>query len=188
MEQAKNDPKQIVLFLDPMHQVHNNENDYCWQFKGKQNTKVIGTNSGRRRLNIIGAINPLNLIPIIILTECNCNKELMIAYLQHIKEELPVDAKISIILDNASYNKAYETQAKATELGIEFIFLPSYSPNLNLIERLWKYFKKQVIKNKYYQEYSLFEKEVEKFFQNFDEHIENLETILTPNFGIIKTS
>ena len=66
-----------VVFFDPMHQIHNNENDYCWQFKGKANTKTIGSNSGRRRLNIMGAIYPINFSPTIILTEANCDSDLM---------------------------------------------------------------------------------------------------------------
>ena len=56
---------EVLLFADPVHQVHNNENDYCWQLKGGHNTKTAFANTGRRRLNIIGAINPVNLQPTI---------------------------------------------------------------------------------------------------------------------------
>lgn len=49
-----------MVFTDPVHQVHNNENDYAWQFKGKQGTRIILVNTGRRRVNIIGVLNPLS--------------------------------------------------------------------------------------------------------------------------------
>jgi len=45
---------------------------------------------------------------------------------------------ITIVLDNARYQRCKLVIAKAEELGIELLFLPPYSPNLNLIERLWK--------------------------------------------------
>jgi transposase len=53
-----------------------------------------------------------------------------------------------IILDNARYNHAKEVIILADKLGIKLLFLPPYSPNLNLIERVWKFLKK-VLKNKY---------------------------------------
>ncbi|MFN0083679.1 MAG: hypothetical protein ACKVOM_14320 [Ferruginibacter sp.] len=56
-ECAKNDQEQVMLFLDPMHQIHNNENDYGWQIKGLEGTKQVLANTGRKRLNIVGAIN-----------------------------------------------------------------------------------------------------------------------------------
>lgn len=177
-----------VVFFDPMHQIHNNENDYCWQFKGKANTKTIGSNSGRRRLNIIGAIDPINLNPTIILTEANCDADLMTAYLKHLKEIYSTKDKITVILDNASYNRAYKTQDCAKDLGIELFYLPPYSPNLNLIERLWKFFKKKIMKNKYYETFKEFERNVEEFFKNFNQYNQELITLLTLNFGIIKAS
>ena len=169
-----------------MHQVHNTENDYCWQFKGKSNTKTINSNSGRKRLNIIGSIDALSLEPTIILTEANCNTELMISYLKHIKEKYSDKDQITIILDNASYNRAYDTQYYAEKLGIELYYLPPYSPNLNLIERLWKFFKKKVMKNKYYENYKEFKNSVSDFFKNFNKYKTEIKQLLMLNFGIIK--
>jgi len=177
-----------VVFFDPMHQIHNNENDYCRQFKGKANTKTIGSNSGRRRLNIIGAIDPISFSPTIILSEANYDSDLMTAYLKHLKEIYSTKEKITVILDNASYNRAYKTQNCAKDLGIELFYLPPYSPNLNLIERLWKFFKKKIMKNKYYETFKEFEQKAECFFKNFDQYNKEIKTLLTLNFGIIKTS
>lgn len=73
-------------------------------------------------------------------------------------------------------------------LNIDLVYLPPYSPNLNLIERLWRYFKKKVMKNKYYADYNLFEKAVETFFQTFDNKIPDMKSLLNFKFGIIKAS
>lgn len=185
---ACNDPKEVLLYLDPMHQIHNNENDYCWQPIGTQGTKKVLANTGRRRLNIIGAINPVTFEPTIILTEENCCAEVIEAFLEEIKKRYNQATTICIILDNATYQRSYLVQHKAKTLGIDLIYLPPYSPNLNLIERLWLYFKKKVIKNKYYADYSSFEKAVETFFQTFDESMTDMKSLLNFKFGIIKAS
>ncbi|MCK5511019.1 transposase [Candidatus Parcubacteria bacterium] len=65
------------------------------------------------------------------------------------------------------------------------MFLPPYSPNLNLIERLWKFFKKHVIKNGYYGTFEKFKKAVFEFFENFEQYKPELEKLLTLNFEII---
>jgi len=171
-----------------VHQIHNNANDYAWQLKGVIGTKQVKSNTGRRRLNIIGALDPLTLEQIIILTEANCNKELMCSYFTHIREQNKESGIIYAILDNAGYNRSYEVKAIAKSLNIELIYLPPYCPNLNLIERLWKYFKKKVMKNRYYQTFEEFNYVVSLFFKNIMENINELRSLLTLNFGIIKAS
>jgi DDE superfamily endonuclease len=104
---AQQSSNEILLFADPVHQVHNNENDYCWQLKGKRHTKTAFANTGRRRLNIIGAINPVNLQPTIMLTEENCCVEVIEAFLEEIRIQYPLADTICIILDNARYQRAY---------------------------------------------------------------------------------
>lgn len=174
--------------MDPVHQIHNNENGHCWQLKGTSNTKTALANTGRRRLNIIGAINPLTLKPTALLTEDNCCEEVIIAFLNEIKLEYADAKTICIVLDNARYQRAYSVQDEARLLGIELLFLPPYSPNLNLIERLWKFFKKKIMKNKYYESYKIFEQAVNDFFINHDSHKQELRTLLNFKFGIIKAS
>jgi len=86
-------------------------------------------------LNIIGALNANSLIPTILLTEYNCDTEMIKSFLLEVRKEYPQNKhpKITIFLDNARYNKSYETQAFAILLLIKLEFLPPYSPNLNLI-------------------------------------------------------
>jgi transposase len=185
---AIQDDKQVLLFLDPMHQVHNNENDYSWQLKGKNNTKQIMANTGRRRMNIIGAINPITLSPTVIMTEQNCCEEVIHAFLIEVREQYKDAQTICIVLDNARYQRAYSVTELAKELNIDLVFLPPYCPNLNLIERVWKFFKKKVMKNKYYQSFSEFDQIVFDFFKCFDIYNEELKTLLNFKFGIIKAN
>ena len=63
---------------------------------------------------------------------------------------------------------------------------PPYSPNLNLIERLWKFFKKKITRNKYYELFDDFSKTIELFFENIHEMMDELKNLLTFKFGIIK--
>ena len=178
----------VLLFHDPMHQIHNNVNGYCWQETGKAGTIQVRANSGRRRLNIMGALNPLTLRPTVFLSEENCDKEMMKIFLQEIRGEYPRPQRIVIILDNARYQRAYEVQEEAKRLGITLEFLPPYSPNLNLIERLWKYFKKEVMQNSYYPTFDQFFQRTVEFFRTIESRQLELKTLLTLNFEIIKAS
>jgi transposase len=177
---------EVLLFIDPVHQVHNNENDYCWQLKGGHNTKTALANTGRRRLNIIGAINPVTLKPTALLVEDNCCEEVITAFLEEIKKQYSSATSICIVLDNARYQRAYSVQNKARELDITLVYLPAYCPNLNLIERLWRFFKKKIMKNKFYETFEEFENAVSQFFVNFDNYTTELTSLLSFKFGIIK--
>jgi transposase len=185
---ATNDQEQVLLFLDPMHQIHNNENDYAWQLKGLEGTKQVLANTGRKRLNIIGAINPVTLQPTIILTEENCSAEVIETFLEEVKIQYDQAKTICIILDNARYQRSNIVQTTAKFFNIDLIFLPPYSPNLNLIERLWRYFKKEVMKNKYYSDYATFENAVETFFSQFQDRMKDIKSLLNFKFGIIKAN
>lgn len=179
--------KEHVLFSDPMHQVHNSENGYAWQIRGKEGTQHVLANSGRTRLNVIGALNPLSLEANTILIGGGCDGAVIEALLDQIRESYADGKLIRIFLDNAGYQHTDEVKEKARELNIKLEYLPPYSPNLNLIERLWKFFKKKVIKNKYYETFKQFKKAIIAFFKNFDDYKEELRSLITKNFEIIRS-
>jgi transposase len=68
------------------------------------------------------------------------------------------------------------------------VFLPPYSPNLNLIERYWKFFKKKVLYNRYYEKFNEFKDACERFFRQPRRYLKELRSLLTENFGIIGAS
>ena len=184
IKKAKQENSEVV-FLDPTHQVHNTENGYCWQEKGGHNTKTVLSNSGRQRINIIGAINAVAHKPTTIITEDNCDKEMIKALLAEIRKDYPRAKNIYAFLDNARYNYNREVREKADELNIKLKFLPPYSPNLNLIERLWKFMKKKLRKNRYYDTFEKFKTAISEFFKNIEQYKPELEKLLTLKFEII---
>lgn len=175
----------VVLNFDPMHQTHNNENGYMWQPKGATGTKKVLSNTGRRRLNILGAINMVDLDIVPFITEENCHKGTIKVFLDEVKKKYPHAKKIIIFLDNARYQRNYETIEYAKTLGIYLEFMPPYSPNLCLIERLWKFFKKKVIKNKYYESWDEFYNFVCEFFQNWETWKHEIKSLMSLKFEII---
>lgn len=121
-----------------------------------------------------------------LITEENCDKEVVVAYLERLRKRYSKGNRIYMVLDNAKYNRSNMVMEKAKESNITLIYLPPYSPNLNLIERLWKYFKKNVIENKYYACFDEFEQVIYNFFKNIHWRKEELKELLNLKFGIIK--
>jgi len=70
-------------------------------------------------------------------------------------------------------------------MSIELMFLPAYAPNLNLIERYWKDFKKMILYNRYYESFTEFQRACENFFENTEKHLPSLRSLLAENFQII---
>lgn len=96
---------------------------------------------------------------------------------------LGLEAPITVVLDNASYQRCHLVQACALRLGIELLFLPPYSPNLNLIERLWKFVKKQCLYSKYYEKFEPFQQAISDCLASAStRHKNELESLLTLNF------
>ena len=92
---------------------------------------------------------------------------------------------IYIYCDNARYYRSRLVEEFLKTSRIVVIFLPAYSPNLNLIERLWKYFRKEILYNEYYEKFSDFQTACHTFFDNIKEHKKALRSLLTENFQII---
>ena len=155
-----------------------------WQPKGKKGTIQVKTNTGRKRINILGALNFSDFSTVVTLTEEKCNAIRIVEFFQKIKEKYP-DKTVVIVIVNAKYNQAWYTRTFAEWYDIELFFLPPYAPNLNLIERLWKFTKKKLVHNRYYEEFETFVNEVEKYFTNLSEYSADLNTLLSRKFQII---
>jgi len=168
-----------IYFLDGCHPQHNSIASYGWIYT--KDTKTIKTNTARKRVNLNGAIN-LEHMEITVLNEPTINAEAMIRLVQEIERKQPT-GEISLIMDNARYNHAKKLKAYVKRRKrIHLIYLPPYSPNLNIIERLWKFFKEEKLYGKYYETYQEFTTVVMDFFTNSDQYKEQLKTRLTDNF------
>jgi transposase len=90
---------------------------------------------------------------------------------------------ITLVLDNARYQRCHLVMELAKEWGIELLFLPPYSPNLNLIERLWKLVKKKCLYSIYYENFALFQQAIQTFLSTMHHaHQKELDSLLTLNF------
>lgn len=99
--------------------------------------------------------------------------------LKLIREKNPDDC-IYVILDNAAYQHCKKVKNFAATMNINLIFLPSYSPNLNLIERLWKFLRSKIPANKYYNSFNDFFNSICYFLDdihlNFHDELSSLLT------------
>jgi transposase len=95
----------------------------------------------------------------------------------------PSRVPITVVLDNARYQRCALVQSTEKALNIELLFLPTYSPNLNLIERLWKFTKKKVLYSKYYATFADFQNAISSLLDNAHRtHREELDSLLTLKF------
>ncbi len=131
----------------------------------------------------IDVIDTSKLITIV--TEDNCDKEMAKSLLKEVRKEYNDGKKIVIIKDNASYHHAKETLELAEKLNISIEFLPPYCPNLNLIERVWKFMKSK-FKNIYFPTFNWFFDEVCNFFCHFDKYKNETSKLLKHKFQILK--
>ena len=175
-----------IYFLDSTHPQHNTQPSYGWILKGKQNDKLVKTNSGRERLNLNGALN-FNDKTAIVLEEESINKETTIHLLETIKQKQKT-GRVYLILDNASYYHARIVKRWILHHPrFKLLFVPSYSPNLNLIERLWRFFHQKVNWNHYFETFEEFKSTTLEFFKNLKAYESELSTLLTDNFQLLPT-
>lgn len=172
-----------IYFMDGVHPLHNSQPAYGWIRKGKE--QPLKTNTGRMRVNINGAYDIENQKAIIREDE-SINSQSTIALLEQMLKEQPLGI-LYIILDNAKYYRSQMVRGFLEKnQRIRFVFLPPYSPNLNIIERLWKLFKKKTTYNKYYEKFAVFKEKCMDFFENIDKYKIELDSLMTDNFQLIQ--
>lgn len=171
-----------VLFMDAVHPEHNTMAAYGWIKRGKK--RKLKTNSGRQRLNLHGVINA-ETHEVTVIESTSVNKDSTLELLETIEQKYFLASMVYIILDNARYHYSKEVKEFLKGKKIKLVFLPTYSPNLNLIERLWKFFKKKVLYNKYYEDITAFRKACIKFFSNIDQHSDEIAKFMNADFECI---
>jgi transposase len=167
-----------VLFLDAAHFVHGSFLGCLWS----KDRIFVKTPSGRKRLNLLGAVNALTKQLHVLSNETYINSQVLCNFLKDIAQEY-VGQPITIVLDNARYQRCKLVQAYAESLGIQLLFLPSYSPNLNIIERVWKFIKKKALNSRYYETFFDFRTAILSAVDSCnDEWGDELASLLALNF------
>ena len=176
---------EVILFGDGVHPTHNIHKTKAWIKRGED--KQIKTNTGRGRLNINGVLNPETLMVTTHFSE-TINAEETIKLFDKIQLVYKDKTTIYLVVDNARYYKNKDVKAYLEKLDckIKLIFLPPYSPNLNFIERLWKYMKKYIIGVKYRDKFKQFEYDIHYFFDNISQYEDKLRQFIGTELHLVK--
>jgi transposase len=146
----------------------------------------IKSPAGRQRFNVLGALNAVTLEIITVTNETYINAESVCQLLRQLVA-LGLGIPIYLVLDNARYQKCALVTELAEELGISLVYLPSYSPHLNLIERLWKFVRKECLYSQYYPDFDSFKTAISTLLNTV--HVdkkEQLKSLMTWKFQSFK--
>jgi len=143
------------------------------------------SNGGRKRVNINGAVNIMTLETVTDFTK-SVNKEYSLRLCRKIEKKHPKAKKIHLWLDNASDYVAKWLKEPLKGSKIVLHFLPGYSPNLNLIERWWKFFKKEILYNSYHETFEDFLSACKNFFRCRTKYKAVLSSLHTEKFHLYK--
>jgi transposase len=167
-----------VLFVDAAHFVLGAFLGLIWCFQ----RVFLKTSPGRQRYNILGAIDSHNQEFTSIRTTENINALTIVRLLDLIGGKYP-KTPVTLVMDNARYQHCNAVKAHAAKLDIELLFLPPYSPNLNLIERVWKLTKKKCLTNKYHKDFAGFRTAIDHCLDGFEDRLKpELKSLLALNF------
>ena len=176
---------EIILFGDGVHPSMQTKLSHGWIKKGCN--KEMPTTASRTRVNILGAIN-LETMDVYSEDYKTLDADNTSDFLEKLKKRIQ-DRKIHLFLDNGPSNQNKKVKLKAKELGIKVHYLPTYSPNCNPIERLWKIMNKVVRNNVFFNSAKEFRDKIKEFFDiTWDKIKSQYSSWITDKFYINKKS
>jgi transposase len=156
----------------------------CWLLVGQR--FLVGMGSGRKRLNILGAYCPDDQEYLDFrLTRDNVNGEQFVNLLRVLKERHPEAERFILYLDNAAYYGkpvVVEWLKRHPEFRLEPV--PPYSPNVNLIERLWKFLKQKAL-SRWHPTFEAMQQAVSDVLDHLGEYREELASLMVEEFHVI---
>ena len=172
-----------VYYADGTHPTHNTKTGRGWIRKGQD--FAIDCNSGRKRVNINAAVRATKPEHLVYEVTDTINAQSTQRLCRQLLRKHP-GKTIYLICDNARYNRCSWLQEWAKSQRIEFVFLPAYSPNLNLIERLWRLLRQEAINSMYYATYQEFRHGIIDFMDNIRKYKAAIRSLLTLNFRTVE--
>jgi transposase len=173
-----------LLFVDASHFVLSAFLGYLWCFV----RIFVKSPSGRHRYNVLGAFNAINHEFFTVTNDTYINANSIIVLMAQLLVRY-AGSQITLVMDNARYQRCKLVMDFAKDHGIELLFLPPYSPNLNLIERLWRYVKKKCLYSKYYPDFSSFKSSIDDCVSNIGKkHKTEIDSLMTLKFQTLKNA
>ena len=170
--------QRTVFFMDAAHFVYGPFLGWLWCVA----RLFVQAPAGRQRLNVLAALHALTQ-EIVTVTNLSYITAESVCILLHQLAQLYPHQLLTVVLDNARYQRCLPVQVCACELGIELLYLPPYSPNLNLIERFWKWVKKECLYGQYYANFGTFQSAILNCIQQASlQHKLELQSLLTWRF------
>lgn len=186
LEQAAKGERK-VFFVDAAHFVLGSFLGMIWCF----GRIFIKSGCGRQRYSVLGALDSHSKEVITVRSVGNINAESVCQLIDSIRHAHP-GQNVTLVMDNARYQRCKRVMEHAATHAVELLFLPSYSPNLNLIERLWKHLRKKSLKNKYFKDFAMFRAAIDTYLDSLgntcQEELESLLTLKFQSFGNHKMS
>jgi transposase len=152
---------ETICFMDGVHPTHNVQPAYGWIKIGAR--KEIPANTGRMRLNLSGIIDVVSH-QVLVQENKTLNAEATVQFIKNIENAYPTMNRVHVFCDNAPYYRNAKVSLYLGTSKVSLHFLPPYSPNLNPIERLWKWMKERLIYNTYYPAFEEFRSSILGFF------------------------
>jgi transposase len=181
LEEAKRGER-IMLFADAVHFIYTTLLGFVWC----KTRCFLRSQAGRKRYSILGAVNAISKKMTYYSTDATINAKAVCKLLKMIYVEY-TGKPITIVLDNARYQHCELVKRYAKLLKIELLFLPAYSPNLNLIERFWKYTKKKILYSIFHENYQIFKQRIDACIQDaWTKDKERIDTLLSLKFQTFK--
>jgi len=149
----------------------------------------LPTPSGRQRLNVLGALDAITHQLISVINNKTIDANSVVELIEKIAKH-NIGMPVTIVLDNAKYQYCELVKNAAKYYNVELLYLPSYSPNLNIIERLWKWIKKDCLYCKYYCKFNEFKDAILKSLDKCQEskHKIELDTLLNLKFQLFENT
>lgn len=176
--------QRAVFFVDAAHFVLAPFLGMLWCF-----TRLfIRVPAGRQRFNVLAALNAITHELVMVTNDTYITATTVCELLRQLAAQ-HLGVPITLVLDNARYQKCQIVAELADALQIELLYLPAYSPNLNLIERLWKFVKKTCLYSKYYAHFTDFKQAISDCLaQTHTTYKKELDSLLTLNFQTFEES
>jgi transposase len=161
IEKANKEPEKLIYFFDESRFGTHSKIGHGWFMRGVRTE--VKMKLGFQNFYLYSAVNPRSGEDFTLIAP-NVNTICMNIFLEKLSEYIG-DTQIILVMDCAGWHRARNLNVPK---NITIMYLPPYSPELNPVERFWRFIKQHTIKNKIYENIDLLEQAVSTFIKQLD--------------------